>query len=256
MKLSCAEFLLFSGLFLIANGCAMTIPMSEFGTPETLGAGGVRVQPLGVGTAPLVRQEPSETQSWFGARTQAVASAGLAVGVHDQVDLEFSLFAGLGSAARFGLKWQLLGSDHYFDAHSGTWIASVAARYTIAENGDPNDPYPDPSADFAAAAHYLQLSFPVGYRLTPAASWYAAPKLITGDVNLATRNGDDNGWTRLRENYWGYGCSTGVGLHPHSRHLGIELLSEVSFMNLPAPDLTGRTTYICVNLSLALPFHF
>jgi hypothetical protein len=233
----------------------MSIPMSEFGTPETLGAGGVRLQPISYGTAPLVSGKEESDEVWLRQKTQLLFSVGAAIGITECIDLEYSCFFGLGQGTRVGVKWQFLGENHYFDDHRENWIGSVTARYTRVAFRDLHDPG-EGSDDFAAAGDLLHLSIPIGCRLIPAASWYAGPKLIIGEVKISHPAATARGWSLSRSGYLGYGGFVGIGLHPHSRHIGIELLTEVYLMNLPTPEISGRAWYPCFNLALALPFHF
>ena len=245
---------------LLAQGCVIAVPMHECGRPETLGAGTVRYQVLGMGYSPDISLLPPEyipeTDTQFGGSSGSFQRS-LTVGVFDNFDLELEASeTGANDGWRGGIKYQWKGTDHYFPRTRQVSSAAIAVRYIRTSGTAGNseaDRSPDPWQGTATISS-LQVSAPFGYRATTWLSGFAGPRLAAGKVSISyTRDAEPGIDHFIEKRYSGFGAFAGFAIHPTFRWIGLELLFEVYGMFLPPDTGSKRILHTGANLGLAIP---
>lgn len=242
---------------LALSGCAVIMPVHELETPETLGAGGIRISQFSA-TGPVMATEQN-IQASPPNFTSQIGGGRLGVGITQKLQINLEAFGGVGggSGGSGALKYQWLGND-YFHSEGGKWAASFTARFW----GSSAPKFKITSSGTVLTFNAADLTVKGydfvhlwGYRWTKATGFYAGPKIIIANAKAEYRNVESGPIVQEEtRSIFGAGGVVALFLTPHSDVIGLDLILEMEVINLPGTYVSQRYWYTTVGMSLGVPF--
>jgi hypothetical protein len=258
MKSIRLQIKLFFAALLLLTGCSVLQPVHEALPPETLGPWGFRIGILG-GTAPTIATElgnHTETPSYG----LAMEGFRFGIGLGRSLELDFDSFLGgtLAVGSSVALRWQIMGQP-LFEAKGGDTALTLTVRNTTgAASNFTSTPITQGSyysSDFDLKSN--DLSLVLGHRFANSFGGYVGAKGISGNVNAKYRVVKDGPVTVTQSrDFNAYGGLMGLYLAASGTNLGVDLIFEGEYMNLPSTYTDSRVWASNYSVMLGFPFRF
>lgn len=251
-----ALYILFASL---TTGCALTIPLHEGRSPETLGPKTLRGS-LGTGTTATVGTASGSTtpeDDAFNEQTGSFSTLRGEFGLTEKIELTGESFGGsTGGGYGAGARFQWFGPN-VMKAKAGESSMTTGIQVWSLDTKDSDlDDYVGNAfsyADFEAIG--VQLTHSYGYRLGDQWVGYFGARYVNYEMTAEYKN-TSGGPVVLTEDrsFYGYGGFLGIALSAMYQGFGFELIAETNLMNMPEVYGSGRTNYRTTNFFVSVPF--
>lgn len=241
-------------------GCAISVPMHELSTPETLGPWGFRFA-FFTGSAPSFVTPSATTIPTQTAYTMPIAGYHFGIGLTNSLQLNGEVFGGgVGSAgSSVALKYQFNGAN-YFAAKAGNFSTALTLRYWNSDALSFNMSKVTTSATYPYAdlnAKGYDATFSVGKRFWDSIAGYVGLKAVSGNLEAKYKNTETGSPVSTDSRVLtGGGAVIGLNTGFKGDKIGIDFTMEAELMSLPATTSSEKTTYSSFMVMGGIPFRF